>query len=158
VRRAGLLGPWLWRLASSGQSALQRAAGEVVRASASQLAAAPEAVLLLRGGAIGAAPAPEPLQLLPGEVAPAAVDPPPAAAQRFGVAVGRYAAQGAARELAAELASHGFPTEVDREAGWGEAARFRVLLGPCATRAAAESLALRLRRRLLLPGEIVEVP
>jgi hypothetical protein len=51
VRRAGLLGVWLWALSRSGEPARQRSVRETLAGSARSLAAAPERVAL--GAAVG---------------------------------------------------------------------------------------------------------
>lgn len=67
----------------------------------------------------------------------------------FAVQVGAFATQSAADGLAAELAQLGHPAYVADDGGNG--ARFKVRVGPIASRADADTLADKLKREQRLP-------
>jgi cell division septation protein DedD len=78
----------------------------------------------------------------------AAAPPPPSRSGGFAIQVGAFSTDTPARELAAELSRLGMPTYVANEPG---GARFKVRVGPIATREEATQLARRLKTEHRLP-------
>jgi len=151
ARRWGLMGPWLWRLASNDNAALHEAAQEVFAAPLGSMTAAPETSALrerlaLRRGqpgtAIAAAPATAPGGGPPG-------------APGLAVQVGTFAEAEAARDLVRELAGYGFAAYEERLPADDGRVHFHVRIGRGCSRAAAESLGVALSQRLMLSYEIV---
>ncbi len=81
------------------------------------------------------------------ETPPVSSAPPPAAG--FAVQVGAFATGSAADGLAAEITKLGHPAYVADEGGNG--ARYKVRVGPIASRADADALADKLKREQRLP-------
>ncbi len=87
---------------------------------------------------------------------PAATPPVPAAPTgHFSVQVGAFAEGRAAEELAATLRGKGYPVYVSAGAGAGSA-RWRVRVGPLASREAADRTASRLKAEERLPTWVVD--
>jgi len=99
----------------------------------------------LGAGGLDAAPE-EPL------AEPAAAARPPAAATGFSIQVGAFGAEATARQLAGELGKRGYKTYVISE---GADARYKVRVGPIASRAEAERLSERLKSEHRLPTWIL---
>jgi cell division septation protein DedD len=130
-----------------------------------------EAVVLAAPPPLGA-PAAEEVPVLapktvapppPSAPAPVAAAPPPSAsapvaapprAGGFSVQVGAFREQGQARDLERRVEGAGFPAFVVSAAGGG-AQRWRVRVGPVASRAEADALAGRLKREQGLPTWVV---
>lgn len=97
--------------------------------------------------AAAAEPAPEPVEAAP--AAPAREAPPTVAsappASGFAVQVGAFADSAAAEQLARRLRASGHPVYIAPSAG-ADTARWRVRVGPLASRAEAEGVAARLER------------
>ncbi len=150
ARRLGLLGPWLWRLQRSGDAGLRRAARAAVGWARAQLAVSPE------GPALEAAlESREPDRRSRAEQRPGvpAAEPARRPGQGFAVQIGAFREQTAAQQLASELSSHRYAAflmpSTDDDV-------IRVCLGPCSSRAEAESLAARVSAELMLTTEIIE--
>jgi hypothetical protein len=96
----------------------------------------------------------EPSAAKPAAVAPAqkpAVKPA-AGGSGFSIQVGAFGSEAPARQLAGELARRGYPTYVASE---GAGARFKVRVGPLASRSEAEQLSERLQAEHRLPTWIL---
>lgn len=107
--------------------------------------------------AVEAAPEPAPPRTPEARAVAAAGAPAAAAAPRpgrFAVQVGAFAGQGSAVHLADALRAKGHPVYVVRS-GRGAQARWRVRVGPLASRPEAERAASRLRRDEKLPTWIL---
>jgi DedD protein len=82
----------------------------------------------------------------------AAVSLDPAAAPGWSIQVGAFGNEGTARELAGELGRRGYSAYI---VDLGEDARFKVRVGPIATREEAERVAARLKSEQRLPTWIL---
>jgi hypothetical protein len=153
VRRWGLLGPWLWRLQQGGSEALRGVADEIVRQAGAALAGAPERAALLAERAVPAAGV-TPVR----PVAAAAPARDRGTARHFAVEIGTYAEREVAETLVRELGTHGFPAFVAAPSTEAEPGLVRVLVGPCARIAEAESLGVALAERWMFAYRIVEAP
>jgi DedD protein len=96
------------------------------------------------------APAPPPV------AAPAAVSAPPPGGG-FSVQVGAFSESASADRLRGSLRKGGFPVYVQKDTGSGKA-RWRVRVGPVASRDEAEQLAARLEGEQQLPTWILAEP
>jgi DedD protein len=101
-----------------------------------------------QGAAAQGEPEPEVPPAQPAAAAPERPEPPPVSAppprSGYAVQVGAYTEQGGAQRLADELEEAGFPVYVST--GEARGARYRVRVGPVASRDEARQLAARLER------------
>ena len=117
-------------------------------ASEDAASAAPEAASPAAGTASVSAP-PPPAGPLP--TATAAARPAPKPAGKLSVQVGAFAESRAAEELAQSLRSSGLPVYVSPSAAAEGSQRWRVRVGPLATREEADKIAARLKTKEKLP-------
>ncbi len=107
-------------------------------------------------GAPRDAGAPPPVAAAPPAARPSAAPPPrpaaPAPQGAFAIQVGAFGERGGADALVRTLREAGFPANVVEEGG---AARYKVRVGPLASRADADRLAVRLRSEHRLPTWVV---
>lgn len=119
--------------------------------------AEPEAAFEAPPAPLGAGALDEPREAAraaqPAPGAPQKPAPPPAAGgSGFSVQVGAFGSEATARQLAGELGKRGYPTYVTSE---GSGARFKVRVGPLASRSEAEQISERLQAEHRLPTWIL---
>ena len=97
-------------------------------------------------------PAPSAVEARSGGTAAATAAKPAAQGSPFAIQVGAFATETTAQQLARELGKRGFPSYVTSE---GTGARFKVRVGPIASRSEAERLSSRLKSEHRLPTWIM---
>jgi cell division septation protein DedD len=128
----------------------------VLRGAPDVAAPAPPVAAALGEGALEArtearSPAPAAAPERPVAVAPRpapAPAPTPARSEGFSIQVGAFSSEKAARQLATELGRQGYSTYLMDE---GSGARWKVRVGPLATRSEAEAISAKLKRDQRLP-------
>lgn len=156
ARRWGILGPWLWRLATAQHPWLKEAAEAVLASPGLCLAGTPELTDIRQVLWESAAKAPVEPEALAGAHGTLPTDEAGAPAPRFSVQVGAFLEEAAARGLVRELISHGFPAHLQRPRSGEDEALYLVRIGRGCRLAEAESLGIVLSRALMLPYQIIE--
>ncbi|MCK4305341.1 MAG: SPOR domain-containing protein [Candidatus Eisenbacteria sp.] len=161
ARRWGLLCPWLWRLASSGQPWLMNVAGAILESPGLCLSGAPEVEdirRILEARAMEGSTKPGERRGPDSDSNIAGMGGQDAAGDKalFAIQVGAFLQESAAKSLTRELAGYGFRSYHELFSPGDGTTLFRVRIGPCATLSEAESLGAALSHTLMLSYQIVE--